>query len=71
VFVCWRAAAENDRVRLLMGAIKGIVPPSPPPGPEVPGPFSFGAKKRFARIHTAAGFTDVALAPSDHIVPFG
>jgi SAM-dependent methyltransferase len=27
-FVCWRGAAENDWVRLPMGAIKGIVPPT-------------------------------------------
>ncbi len=41
-FVCWRGAAENDWVRLPMGAIKGIVPPTAPPDPEAPGPFSFG-----------------------------
>ncbi|MGE0422645.1 MAG: class I SAM-dependent methyltransferase, partial [Reyranellaceae bacterium] len=38
-FVCWRGAAENDWVRLPMGAIKGIVPPTAPPDPEAPGPF--------------------------------
>ncbi|MFM0008678.1 class I SAM-dependent methyltransferase, partial [Paraburkholderia dipogonis] len=27
-FVCWRGMAENDWVRLPMGAIKGIVPPT-------------------------------------------
>ena len=41
-FVCWRGAAKNDRMRLPMGAIKGIVPPTAPPDPEAPGPFSFG-----------------------------
>ena len=41
-FVCWRGAGENDWVRLPMGAIKGIVPPTAPPDPEAPGPFSFG-----------------------------
>jgi SAM-dependent methyltransferase len=40
-FVCWRGAAENDWVRLPMGAIKGIVPPTAPPDPEAPGPLSF------------------------------
>ena len=70
-FVCWRGAAENDWVRLPMGALKGIVPPSAPPDPEAPGPFSFGDRARVARILTAAGFTDIAIEPFDASVPFG
>ncbi|KAI3611148.1 SAM-dependent methyltransferase (plasmid) [Cupriavidus necator H850] len=70
-FVCWRGAAENDWVRLPMGALKGIVPPSALPDPEAPGPFSFGDRGRVARILTAAGFTDIAIAPFDASVPFG
>lgn len=70
-FVCWRGAAENDWVRLPMGAIKGILPPSAPPDPEAPGPFSFGDRGRVSRILTAAGFTDIAIAPFDAAVPFG
>src|SRR5690348_10762670 len=68
-FVCWRGAAENDWVRLPMGALKGIVPPSAPPDPEAPGPFSFGDRARVAHILTAAGFTDIAIAPFDASVP--
>ncbi|MCP3720739.1 class I SAM-dependent methyltransferase [Paraburkholderia sp. CNPSo 3281] len=70
-FVCWRGAAENDWVRLPMGAIKGILPPSAPPDPEAPGPFSFGDRGRVSCILTAAGFTDIAIAPFDASVPFG
>jgi hypothetical protein len=70
-FVCWRGAAENDWVRLPMGAIKGILPPSAPPDPEAPGPFSFGDRGRVARILTAAGFTGIAIAPFDASVPVG
>ncbi|MBB5577866.1 MULTISPECIES: class I SAM-dependent methyltransferase [Rhizobium] len=70
-FVCWRGMAENDWVRLPMGAIKGIVPPTAPPDPEAPGPFSFGDSGRVARILTAAGFTDIAIAPFDASIPFG
>jgi SAM-dependent methyltransferase len=70
-FVCWRGMAENDWVRLPMGAIKGIVPPMAPPDPEAPGPFSFGDQGRVARILTVAGFTDVAIAPFDASIPFG
>ncbi len=70
-FVCWRGAAENDWVSLLMGAIKGIVPPTAPPDPEAPGLFSFGDRGRVARILTAAGFTDIAIVPFDASAPFG
>ncbi|MER8579521.1 class I SAM-dependent methyltransferase [Mesorhizobium sp. M1423] len=69
-FVCWRGMAENDWVRLPMGAMKGILPPMTPPGPEA-GPFSFGDQGRVARILTVAGFTDVAIAPFDASIPFG
>ena len=54
-----------------MDAIKGIVPPTAPPDPEAPGPFSFGDRGRVERILTAAGFTDIAIAPFDAAVPFG
>ena len=70
-FVCWRGVAENDWVRLPMDAIKAIVPPTAPPGPETPGPFSFADRGRVARILTAAGFTDSAIVPFDASVPFG
>jgi len=70
-FVCWRAAAENDWVRLPMGALQGIVPPSALPDSEAPGAFSFGDRARVARILTAAGFTDIAIVPFDAAVPFG
>jgi len=70
-FVCWRSVAENDWVRLPMGAIKGIVPPPAPPNPGAPGPFSFGDRGRVTRILTAAGFTDIAITPFDASIPFG
>jgi SAM-dependent methyltransferase len=70
-FVCWRGVAENDWVRLPMVAIKDIVPLPAPPGPEAPGPFSFGDRGRVTRILTAAGFTDIAIAPFDASITFG
>jgi hypothetical protein len=54
-----------------MEAIKGIVPLTTPPDPEVPGPFSFGDRERVTRILTEAGFTDIAIAPFDASIPFG
>ncbi|MBB3658401.1 SAM-dependent methyltransferase [Rhizobium sp. BK650] len=70
-FVCWRSIAENDWVRLPMGAMKGIIQPMTPRDPEAPGPFSFGDRGRVARILLAAGFTDIAIEPFDTSVPFG
>jgi SAM-dependent methyltransferase len=70
-FVCWRGTEENDWVRLPMGAIRSIVPPSAPPDPEAPGPFSFGDRNRVAHILAAAGFSGIAIVPFDHIIPFG
>ncbi|KZN20040.1 MULTISPECIES: class I SAM-dependent methyltransferase [Pseudomonas] len=70
-FVCWRGVAENDWVRLPMSAIKDIVPPTAPPDPEAPGPFSFGDRGRVTRILTEAGFTDITIAPFDVSIPFG
>ncbi|KWU18997.1 class I SAM-dependent methyltransferase [Burkholderia cenocepacia] len=70
-FVCWRGAAENDWMRLPVGALKDIVPPSALPDPDAPGPFSFGDRARVARILTAAGFTEIVISPFDAAVPFG
>lgn len=70
-FVCWRGAAENDWVRLPMGAIRDIIPSPTPPDPEAPGPFSFGDQERVTRILTAAGFADIAITPFDTAIPFG
>ncbi|MCA8083843.1 class I SAM-dependent methyltransferase [Burkholderia cenocepacia] len=70
-FVCWRGAAENDWMRLPMGALKDIVPPSALPDPEAPGPFSFGDRAHVASILTGAGFTEIVISPFDAAVPFG
>jgi SAM-dependent methyltransferase len=70
-FVCWRAASENDWVRLPMGAIRGLIPPSAAPDPDAPGPFSFGDRDRIVRILGEAGFTDTAITPFDAVIPFG
>ncbi|WP_434416094.1 class I SAM-dependent methyltransferase [Nannocystis pusilla] len=71
VFVCWRAAADNDWVVLPQRALRDVVPPLPPPDPEAPGPFSFGARERVERILGAAGFHAVSIAPFDAPLRFG
>jgi SAM-dependent methyltransferase len=70
-FVCWRTAAENDWIDLPLTAIQGLVPPLAKPGPEDPGPFSFGDPHRIRRILEAAGFVDIALEPQDHPILYG
>ncbi|UEP25588.1 class I SAM-dependent methyltransferase [Burkholderia ambifaria] len=70
-FVCWRGAAENDWMRLPVGALKGILPPGALPDPEAAGPFSFGDREGVARILMAAGLTDIAIAPFNASVAFG
>ncbi|HUD30215.1 MAG TPA: class I SAM-dependent methyltransferase [Novosphingobium sp.] len=70
-FACWRGAAENDWIRLPMGAVRDIVAPQPLPDPEAPGPFSFGDPQRIARILAAAGFAEATIAPFDSLIPFG
>lgn len=70
-FICWRRADENDWVRVPLGAIREIVPPSAPIAPDAPGPFAFGDKARVQAIIEDAGFTDVAFTPFDHEIIFG
>ena len=56
-FACWRSPGENGWMTAPFEAVKHLLPPTPPPGPETPGPLSFGDPARVTRILTAAGFT--------------
>lgn len=71
LFACWRAAGDNDWVRLPMRAIAEIVPPAPPSSPDAPGPFSFGDPARITDVLSAAGFNDIVITPFDHDILFG
>ncbi len=64
-FVCWRAPAENEWVRVPIGAIRPHLPPQPPLGPEDPGPFAFADLARVRRILTTAGFDRITIRPYD------
>jgi SAM-dependent methyltransferase len=55
-FVCWQPARENSWVSLPVGVAAVHVPPPTPPGPEEPGPFSFGDPERVRKILADAGF---------------
>ena len=65
VFACWRPPAENPWMMVPLHAAYLHVPRLPKPGPEDPGPFSFGDPERVKRILAGAGFGDVVLQPVD------
>lgn len=66
VFVCWRPFDENPWMKVpLAAAYAAGVPRQPRPGPEDPGPFSFGDRARVTRILTEAGWSAPAFTPLD------
>jgi SAM-dependent methyltransferase len=65
LFACWRKPVENPWMLVPLHAAYEHVPRLPKPGPEDPGPFSFGDPERVTRILAGAGFADVALEPAD------
>ena len=48
-----------------MGAIRDLLPPSPPSVPHAPGPFALADRDRLRGILGRAGFVDVAIDPFD------
>ena len=64
-FACWRKPAENPWMMVPLNAAYEHVPPLPKPGPEDPGPFSFGDPERVTRILPTAGFENVAIEAVD------
>ena len=65
VFACWRKLPENPWMLVPLQAAYQHVPPLPKPGPEDPGPTSFGDPDRVTRILTGAGFAPPRLTPVD------
>ena len=61
----FRSASENPWATASVAAIRHLVPPPAPPGPEEPGQFSWSDPARVQRILDGAGFTNVALTPLD------
>jgi len=55
-FVCWRPLPENPWMLTPLSAVCRHAPRPQRPGPEDPGPFSFGDPERVRRILTQAGF---------------
>jgi SAM-dependent methyltransferase len=65
VLAAFRSPAENAWATGPVGAVRHLLPPVAPPGPEDPGQFAFADPARVRRILTGAGFRDVALEPAD------
>jgi len=61
----WRAARENDWVKVPVSIVGAYVPMPPRPGPDAPGEFAFADDTRVRRILTDAGFADVGIARHD------
>ena len=64
-FACWRDPRENPFFMAPLQAVYKHAPKLPQLGPEDPGPFSFASEARVNRILREAGFTGIAMEPSD------
>ncbi len=71
VFLCWRTLPENPWVVVPMQAALPHLPPVERPGPEDPGPFSFGDRTRVERILRAADFDALSFRRLDRLLPQG
>jgi len=65
VFLCWRTPPENPWAAVPMRAAMPFLPPQERPGPEDPGQYSFGDRRRVERILTEAGFGGLSIEPVD------
>ncbi len=65
LFACWRAPSENPWATTPLDAIRDLLPESPPPVPNAPGPFAFASGERVKGILEGAGFEGVQLHPFD------
>ncbi|NOX96382.1 MAG: class I SAM-dependent methyltransferase [Alphaproteobacteria bacterium] len=64
-FICWRPAKENEWVSKSLEVVSRHVALLDPPGPEEPGPMSFGDPERVTRILTASGFSTIEVNSFD------
>ncbi len=64
-FICWRPAKDNEWVSKSLEIVSRHVALLDPPGPEDPGPMSFGDPERVTRILTASGFSNIEINSFD------
>lgn len=67
----FRTAQENKWATAGLAAVRHLLPPITPPGPEEPGQFSWADAARVHRILETAGFKNVSLTPHDLAMPLG
>src|SRR5262245_52586829 len=65
----FRTPQENQWATAPLAAVRHLLPPITPPGPEEPGQFSWADAARFHRILESAGFQNVSLTPHDPAMP--
>jgi ubiquinone/menaquinone biosynthesis C-methylase UbiE len=63
--VVFRTPQENKFATAALAAVRHLVPPMTPPGPEEPGQFSWADAARVHRILETAGFKNISLTPHD------
>ena len=61
VFICWQPAKDNEWVSRSLDIVANHIMLPEPPGPEDPGPMSFGDANRINRILTNTGFSDIRI----------
>jgi SAM-dependent methyltransferase len=67
----FRPGSDNPWATASIAAVRHLVTPPTPPGPEEPGQFSWGDPARVRRILGGAGFSNVALTPLDLPITLG
>jgi ubiquinone/menaquinone biosynthesis C-methylase UbiE len=65
----FRTLQENKWATAIVAAVRHLLPPITPPGPEEPGQFSWGDAARVHRILETAGFQNVSLTAYDIAMP--
>ena len=65
-FACWRDLSENPTFTLGLSTLLALMTDPPPaPGPRAPGPMAFAEPDYVSEILSAAGWSDVHVAPLD------
>ena len=70
-FICWRAMAENEYAAMPFEIARPLMPPLPPADPHAPGPFALADADRLRVLLAYAGFSDIAIAKHDGLMPMG
>jgi SAM-dependent methyltransferase len=65
LFAAWRPMAENEWFSVPFAAAESLLPPSPPPEPDAPGPFALADPDRVRRILGGAGWSGIVLTRQD------